>query len=151
MQRVVVGVDGSDSSRRALAWALAEAELRKASVDIVHAWEPPLIVGFGSLSGSAVELGGSPYEEQATLLLDEMIAAAATKELPAPIDAIAVRGSASRALLETAKGADLIVVGSRGRGGFAGLLLGSVSQQVVQHARCPVVVVPPPRDPSSES
>jgi nucleotide-binding universal stress UspA family protein len=146
MQRVVVGVDGSANSRRALAWALEEARLRNACLDVVHAWEPARIVGFGALAGGAVELGGSPHEEQATLLLDEMIAAASTEDLPTPIDAIAVRGSAAWALLETAKGADLIVVGSRGRGGFAGLLLGSVSQQVAQHAPCPVVIVPPPRD-----
>ena len=150
-QRVVVGVDGSDNSRRAFAWALEEAELRKASVDVVHAWDAPFIVGFGDLSGGAVELGGSRYEEQATLLLDEVIATATTKDLLTPINAITVHGSAAWALLETAKGADLIVVGSRGRGGFKDLLLGSVSQQVVQHAPCPVVVVPPTRDPPSES
>ena len=151
MQRVVVGVDGSENSRRALAWALDEARVRNACLDVVHAWEPPLVVGFGTLPSGGATLGGSPYEEQATLLLDRMIAAASTEELPFPVDAIAVHGSAARALLETAKGADLIVVGSRGRGGFAGLLLGSVSQQVVQHAPCPVVVVPPPRDPPSKS
>ena len=151
MQRVVVGVDGSENSRRALTWALDEARVRNACLDVVHAWEPPLVVGFGTLPRRGVTLGGSPYEEQATLLLDEMIAAASTEELPMPVDAIAVHGSAAWALLETAKGADLIVVGSRGRGGFAGLLLGSVSQQVVQHAPCPVVVVPPPRDSPSKS
>ena len=85
------------------------------------------------------------------MLLDLMIVALSTEELPFPIDAIAVHGSAASALLKTAKGADLIVVGSRGRGGFAGLLLGSVSQQVVQHAPCPVVVVPPPRDAPSKT
>ena len=146
MQRVVVGVDGSDNSRRALAWALDEACMRNACLDVVHAWEPPMVVGFGTLAGGGATLGGSTYEEQARLLLDRMIAGASTEEFSFPIDAIAVHGSAASTLLETAKGADLIVVGSRGRGGFAGLLLGSVSQQVVQHAPCPVVVVPPPRD-----
>ncbi len=144
MQRIVVGVDGSENSRRALEWALEEARLRKACINVVHAWEPSLMIGFGTLPDGATEYEGTAYDEAARSLLDEMIAAAHTKDLAAPIEKIAVRGSAAWALLETAKGADVIVVGSRGRGGFAGLLLGSVSQQVAQHAHCPVVIVPPP-------
>ena len=151
MQRVVVGVDGSENSRRALAWALDEALARNACLDVVHTWEPPRVVGFGTLASGGAILGRNPYEEQARLLLDLMIAGASAEELPIPIDAIAVHGSAATALLKTARGADLIVVGSRGRGGFAGLLLGSVSQQVVQHAPCPVVVVPPLRDAPAKS
>jgi len=144
MQRIIVGVDGSENSRRALVWAIDEARVRNACLDVVHAWEPPLVVGFGALPSGGATLEGSSYEERATLLLDLMIAGASNEELSFPIDAIAVHGSAASALIKTAKGADLIVVGSRGRGGFAGLLLGSVSQQVVQHAPCPAVVVPPP-------
>jgi nucleotide-binding universal stress UspA family protein len=143
MQRLVVGVDGSEHARRALEWALEEARLRDARLDVVYAWEPPLVVGFGTLAGGRTEPEGTSYENAARSLLDETVAAIRTEDRPA-IEKTVVHGSAARALLEAAKGADLIVVGSRGRGGFAGLLLGSVSQQVVQHAPCPVVIVPPP-------
>ena len=143
MERIVVGVDGSENSRRALDWALEEARLRQAAVDVVNAWEPPFIVGFGTPPMGETAYEGTAYEDAAQSVLDEMTAAAHTADLAGPIEKIAVRGAAAGALLEVAKGADMIVVGSRGRGGFAGLLLGSVSQQVAQHAQCPVVVVPP--------
>jgi nucleotide-binding universal stress UspA family protein len=146
MQRIVVGVDGSENSRRALKWALEEAGLRKASVDVVHAWEPPIVVGFGTLAGGRTEPEGTSYETAARRLLDELCSTIQTTDRSTPIEKLAVLGSAVSVLLEIAQGADLIVVGSRGRGGFAGLLLGSVSQQVTQHARCPVVVVPLPHE-----
>ena len=82
MQRVVVGVDGSENSRRALAWALDEARVRNACLDVVHTWEPPLVVGFGTLPSGGATLGGSPYEEQATLLLDLMIVARPPRSFP---------------------------------------------------------------------
>lgn len=138
MQRIVVGVDGSENARRALSWAVEEAQLRQAGVEAVHAWELPMYVGFGG----PVAIDPAPYEEGARALLDEEIAAVPVTGLPAPITEVVVRGSPAWALLEIAKTADLVVVGSRGRGGFAGLLLGSVSQQVAQHAECPVVIVP---------
>jgi nucleotide-binding universal stress UspA family protein len=144
MQRIVVGVDGSENSRLALDWAFAEAQLRHASVDVVHAWQPAFIVGFGGLPGGATGQEGAAYEEEAQRLLDEMTAGTHPTDPAMQVEKIAVRGSGAWALLEVAKGADLIVVGSRGRGGFAGLLLGSVSQQVAQHAECPVVIVPSP-------
>ena len=143
MQRIVVGVDGSEHSRRALEWAFDEARLRKASVEVINAWEPPFIVAYGTAPVSATAYEGTAYEDAAVSLIDEMISAAHPIDLEGRIEKIAVRGSAAWALLEVAKGADMIVVGSRGRGGFTGLLLGSVSHQVAQHAHCPVVVVPP--------
>ena len=148
MQRIVVGVDGSENSRHALDWAIAEARLREASVEVVNAWDVPFAVGFGFAPVSPSAYEGKAYEDAAVSLLDEMIAAAHPStiwpnDLKGRIEKIAVRGSAAWALLEVAKGAEMIVVGSRGRGGFTGLLLGSVSTQVAQHAHCPVVIVPP--------
>jgi nucleotide-binding universal stress UspA family protein len=153
MQRIVVGVDGSEHARRALSWAVEEARLRQAEIEAVHAWELPVHIGFGG----PIPIDPAPYEASARALLDEEIAAVPAADLPAPITPVpitpvpitpvpikkvAVRGSPAWTLLEAAKTADLVVVGSRGRGGFAGLLLGSVSQQVAQHAECPVVIVP---------
>jgi nucleotide-binding universal stress UspA family protein len=143
MQRIVVGVDGSEHSRHALDWAIAEARLREASVEVVNAWDVPFAVGFGFAPVSPSAYEGKAYEDAAVSLLDEMIAGAHHDDLEGRIEKIAVRGSAAWALLEVAKGAEMIVVGSRGRGGFTGLLLGSVSTQVAQHAQCPVVIVPP--------
>ena len=144
MQRIVVGVDGSENSRLALDWAVAEAQLRHASLEVVNAWQPAFIVGFGTMPGGAAVQEGQAYEEEAHRVLDEMTAGVHPADPSLPIEKLAVRGSGAWALLDVAKGADLIVVGSRGRGGFAGLLLGSVSQQVAQHAECPVVIVPSP-------
>jgi nucleotide-binding universal stress UspA family protein len=144
MQRIVVGVDGSENSRVALDWALAEAQLRHASVDVVNAWQPVFIVGFGGMPGGAAVQEDAAHEEEAHRVLDEMTAGTHPTDPAVTIDKVAVRGLSASALLEAAKGADLLVVGSRGRGGFAGLLLGSVSQQVAQHAECPVVIVPSP-------
>ncbi len=144
MQRIVVGVDGSENSRRALQWAFDEARLRGATIDVVHAWEPPSVVAYGGMSATGFVYDPTPYEEAGHQLLDDTIAAVNTKDAPA-VAKILVRGSAAPMILDIAKGADMVVVGSRGRGGFAGLLLGSVSQQVAQHAPCPAVIVPPPR------
>ena len=139
--RVVVGIDGSTGARNALRWAIADARLRGAVLDVVHAWHPPY-------------LGGHPYavpapdpdlyEGAARQVLHEAVAAEDTHGLAQPVQEIlTLAGSAASALLEASKGADLVVVGSRGLGGFGELLLGSVSHQVAHHATCPVVVVPP--------
>jgi nucleotide-binding universal stress UspA family protein len=140
MGRIVVGVDGSEHSRRALRWALEEADLRGASLEAVAAWSYPYLAGADAVATVAVD----PRELQATTAraLEEALEECAT---PAQRDAVkrtVVEDRPARALLDAANGADLLVVGSRGRGGFAGLLLGSVSSQCVHHASCPVVVVP---------
>ncbi len=139
MERIVVGIDGSENSRRALDWALDEARRRQAELDVVHVWfrYPPTMPYVPPSVDDSQTL-----EAAAVALLDRVVDEADQHDLPTPIVPILVDGSAAHMLVETAKGADLLVVGSRGRGGFAGLLLGSVSQQVVQHAPCPVVVVP---------
>jgi nucleotide-binding universal stress UspA family protein len=139
MQRIVVGVDGSVGSRRALQWAVDEARLRGASVECVHAWNLPFVAGYPY--GTPV-LEAAALEQDAERALHEIVAAIDTTGLAAPIEERVETGVASQVIVEAAKGADLLVVGSRGLGGFKGLLLGSVSHQVVQHAPCTVVVVP---------
>jgi nucleotide-binding universal stress UspA family protein len=139
MERIVVGVDGSETARAALDWALDEARLRNAAVDVVYAWH---MLYLHSYPDAGVDLHPGEFERDARQLLDGIIGGADTTGVAA-VEPILVCDGAARALLDTAKGADLLVVGSRGRGGFTGLLLGSVSQQVVHHAACPVVVIPP--------
>jgi nucleotide-binding universal stress UspA family protein len=136
-ERIVVGVDGSETARTALAWALDEARIRNATVEVVHGWHLPYLKGY-----PYEDLHPGKFEREAGLLLDRMIGGADTAGVPA-VERIIVCDAAARALLDMAKGADLLIVGSRGLGGFTGLLLGSVSQQVVHHAPCPVAVIPP--------
>lgn len=138
--RVVVGVDGSATARRALEWAVEEARCRRASLEVVQAWHMPYLVGLPYVGVSFDPRG---IEEEARAMLEASIASVDTTGLAAPIEPVLVNDGAATAILDTAKGADLVVVGSRGRGGFAGLLLGSVSSRVAQEATCPVVVVRP--------
>ena len=137
MNGIIVGVDGSKGGTEALAWAVSEARLRSSEIHAVYVWTypyygaPPLVPPLVDLEGIAA---------QAKALLNDAVA-----DVPADgvtIHAHLFEGSAARCLLEAGRDAELIVVGTRGRGGFAGLLLGSVSQQVASHAHCPVVVVP---------
>ena len=139
MEEIVVGVDGSDHARRALEWAAGEARLRGAKLVTVHAWHMPT-AAFSTYTASLIDPETFKRAAEETL-------AAATAAIEGTADGIVVErrvaeGPAAHVLLGQAERAKLLVVGSRGHGGFAGLLLGSVSQQVVHHARCPVVVVP---------
>lgn len=144
MERIVVGVDGSEGSAVALRWAIDDAHRRHATVDAVHAWLYPYM---GDVAGMAVSvLGEDEMQQSARAVLDGAIAAVGPTGDDVTINPVLVHGSAATALLQTATGAELLVVGSRGHGGFMGLLLGSVSQQCVHHAPCPVVVVPHPSD-----
>lgn len=141
MQRIVVGIDGSQGARRALEWAVAEAKIRNAHLVVVHAWLEPAVVAVGSV----VTAGGVEpdiFEESAERTMADVLGAVDTTGLPQGIESHVVAGAPARALLDAAEGADLVVVGSRGRGGFTGLLLGSVGQQVAHHASCPVVIIP---------
>jgi nucleotide-binding universal stress UspA family protein len=137
--RIVVGVDGSDGAAAALRWAVEEAELRQAALDAVTAWHIPYAAG-----SPAIGLVIDPEEERAYAAeqLEEVIGTLGARPR-VQVNRVVVEGGAARALIEAASGADLLVVGSRGRGGFKGLLLGSVSQQCIHHAPCPVVVVRP--------
>ena len=141
MQRIVVGIDGSQGARRALEWAVGEAKLRDAHLVVVHAWLEPAAVAVGSVitaGGVEPEL----FEETAGRTVADVLGAIDTAGLAQGIESHVVAGAPARALLDMAKDADMVVVGSRGLGGFAGLLLGSVSQQVAHHATCPVVIIP---------
>ncbi|WP_037364449.1 universal stress protein [Nakamurella lactea] len=138
-QRLVVGVDGSAGSRAAIEWAIAEAQLRGAELEVTAAWEFPYAWGEAAAwapggDGGLAEAAGA----EATALLDQIL------DGPQPdwLHVLTVEGPPARVLVERSADADLLVVGSRGRGGFATLLLGSVSMACVQHARCPVTVVP---------
>jgi nucleotide-binding universal stress UspA family protein len=134
--RIVVGIDRSDGARRALQWAVEEAALRDAAVEAIHVWEPPLTI--------STPLGVAPLDLHEDDVSEEMRAIQAVVDQVDPaVDVTYVAGSPAGALLVAAADADLLVVGTRGRGGFAGLLLGSVSQQVAHHAAVPVVIVPP--------
>jgi nucleotide-binding universal stress UspA family protein len=141
MQRIVVGIDGSQGARRALEWAVAEAKLRDAHLVVVHAWLEPAAVAVGSV----ITAGGAEpevFEDAAWRTVTELLAEVDTTGLPQGIETHVVAGAPARALLDASTDADLVVVGSRGHGGFTGLLLGSVSQQVAHHATCPVVIIP---------
>jgi nucleotide-binding universal stress UspA family protein len=138
-QTIVVGYDGSKHAERALQWAVDEAILRHARLRVVHAWLPPFVEGF-PYTGAAHE--PEAMEAAGRELLDGAVQSALTGvEQPPFVERVVVCGSPASTLLERSKDADLVVVGSRGLGGFRGLLLGSVSHQVVHHASCPVVVV----------
>ncbi len=138
--RIVVGVDGSAASRAALHWAAREARLRGAHLEVVHAWELPALVVAGD-GGAGVPVIAPGELEQAAEDLVRREAAAITAAQCLEVTASIVRGHPAHALIEAARGADLLVVGSRGHGGFVGMLMGSVSNHVVHHAGCPVVVV----------
>jgi nucleotide-binding universal stress UspA family protein len=137
--RIVVGVDGSEGSRNALRWALDEARLRQATVAAVHVWTPAFI---GSELVPAGDYDANENDRAGREVLESALASADTSGLASPVEPHVVSGSTAVALLEASQDANLLVVGSRGRGGFAGLLLGSVSDSVVHRANCPVVVVP---------
>jgi nucleotide-binding universal stress UspA family protein len=137
MSVVVVGIDGSDESMNALKFAATEAKFRHVPLRLVHAFTIPID---GTWTGGAV-VSPAPFEQVAHHLVDGALAAAGNDLAGIDVERIVEPGGAALAMLDHASKDDLIVVGSRGRGGFKGLLLGSVSQQVVLHARCPVVVV----------
>jgi nucleotide-binding universal stress UspA family protein len=131
--RVIVGVDGSDASRRALRWAADYAVAMKAPLEAVAIWEMPATYGWATSLEKA-----EPIQAAQTGL--ESVIAEVLSDTPA-VTATVARGHAALVLVEASKRADLLVVGSRGRGGFKGMLLGSVSQNCVAHAHCPVVVI----------
>jgi nucleotide-binding universal stress UspA family protein len=126
-----------------MAWAVREAELRDAVLEVAHVWGLPLAEGWNS----EWPTDEAWFRERARTLLEKLIAEfttggrTAVTPIPVPLESeVPAFG-----LVEQSEGADLLVVGSRGRGGFKGLLLGSVSAQCVQHATCPVVVVKVPK------
>jgi len=134
-RRIVVGVDGSSPSKRALRWAVQQAAATGAVVEAVICWRFPTVYGWEPAAVDR-ELGAV-----ARRMLAQAVTEVTAGNRPVEIREAAASGHAAEILLERARGADLLVVGNRGRGGFAGTLLGSVGQHCVQHAPCPVVVV----------
>lgn len=137
---IVVGVDGSPNARSAVQWAADEARLRHAALRVVCAWRPPLTARYPRY-GSNLSIGLMRHE--AMEALDETIHGIVDDNLTASIEVTrtVVAEAPALALLEMAKNAAMLVVGARGRGGFAGLFLGSVSETCVHHAPCPLVIV----------
>ena len=134
-RRIVVGVDGSVPSKAALAWAVKQARLTGATVEAVIAWELPATYGY-PVPVSDMDYGGLAAE-----VLAGAIAKVSSADEPVKIRSTVAEGSAARVLLDASAGAELLVVGSRGHGGFVEALLGSVGQHCVHHATCPVVVI----------
>jgi nucleotide-binding universal stress UspA family protein len=141
---IIVGVDHSAGAEEALRFAFEEAQLRRATLRAVHAWQFGYI-GAPGIEGSVPVLGAELSEHRAAA--DAALDATVRETIPDPggvtIERRVVEGAAAAVLVEESRGADLLVVGSRGHGGFAQLLLGSVSQQCAHHAECPVVIVRP--------
>jgi nucleotide-binding universal stress UspA family protein len=141
--RIVVGIDGSDGGRHALAWAVAEAARRGATLEAVHVWTPPVAVA--PLGAVALPGDEEAFEEAAHATIAALVAEVADQAATGgvTIEEVVVQGHATTVLLERAEAADLLVVGSRGHGAFLGLLLGSIAHQCLHHATGPVAVVPP--------
>jgi nucleotide-binding universal stress UspA family protein len=142
---IVVGVDGSDASQAALRWAATEAHRRGVGLQVVTCWSYPMLP-WGPyqppLSSQSFE---AEAREVADTAIDKMLG---PDRAGLDVQVTVLEGSASLRLLDFDQAADMIVVGSRGRGGFAGLLLGSVSQHLAEYARCPIVIIRPHDDAS---
>ena len=139
--RIVVGVEGSDGSRAALRWAIDEARVRSSTVVVVTAYLPtyvPAAPDYGYVPLDAPDL-----LDEVRKMQDEVVAEALARDggPPVPLEQQLLKGRAAETLITASQGASLLVVGNRGRGGFRGLLLGSVSQHTAHHAGCPVVIV----------
>ena len=142
-ERIVVGVDGSASSRRALGWATRQAKLTGALLDVVMAWEVPPTYRFDASSPHDLRLG-------AETILQEVVADVVGDAPGVDVRPSVVEGHPVPVLLNAAQGSSLLVVGSRGHGAFTGMLLGSVSHHCVTHATCPVTVVRDDRQQESD-
>jgi nucleotide-binding universal stress UspA family protein len=132
---VVVGVDGSPESRSALRWAARIADAIDARLEVLLAWEFVPSYGWGAVPPPPIP--HAELENQLAKIVTEVFEG----KVPSGLISRVVEGSAASSLVAESKNAQLVVVGSRGHGGFAGLLLGSVSAKVAEHAACPVLVV----------
>jgi nucleotide-binding universal stress UspA family protein len=136
--RIVAGVDGSDSSLSALRWAIRQAGLTGAAVDAVAAWHYP-VSSYGYVPvGDAADYDFQKITEK---VLSDAISGSLKPGSDVRVRSHAIEGHAAQVLIDASDGADLLVVGSRGHGGFTEALLGSVSQHCVHYAHCPVVVI----------
>jgi nucleotide-binding universal stress UspA family protein len=136
--RIVVGVDGSEGSKDALRWAARQAGFTGATLEVVTGWEYPAFYGWAPAIPDDLDYGEFAARAQAETL-DEVFGT----DRPAGLETRVVSGHPALAVVEASEGAELLVVGSRGYGGFADALLGSVSTYCVHHAHCPVTVIRP--------
>lgn len=136
--RIVVGVDGSAGSKQALGWAARQAGLTGAVLEVITAWDYPATYGW--VPAPPEDYALADFAEKA---LSETIAEVLGADAPASLRRRVVRGHPAQVLVEASEGAELLVVGSRGYGGFADALLGSVSTYAVHHAHGPVTVIRP--------
>jgi len=142
MKTIVVGVDGSAPAQRALEFAAEEAILRGGRLRVVCAWQISPDVYGGGFAPALDQEALDAFREHAQTVVRDALESVTRLHPTLEADGTTPEGQPAERLLEEAQQATLIVVGNRGRGGFSSLLLGSVSQQVVHHAPCPVVVVP---------
>ena len=141
---IVVGFDGSGNSRNALTWAFEEAKLRDGQIRLITAWSKPPLSWFPAvLETAAGEIVAEDSPEQMAQTLQADALKTAEDEGVAATGQVVHSDSPASALVDAAKDADLVVVGSRGHGGFPGLHVGSVATQVITHAPCPVLIVRP--------
>ena len=138
-----MGVDGSEASKHALRWAVDEARLREARVVAVHAWKEPVLPALPVPRSdpqyvALVVKFQAAAEELVRKMVKDVVGRRGSVDVE--VEAAAIEGPVVQVLVDAASGAELLVVGSRGDGGFVGLLLGSVSHQCVSHAACPVLV-----------
>lgn len=140
VRRIVVGVDGSESARKALKWAVAEADAWGAEITAVAA--VPMASGAGALAWLPAAVDRDQVLADVRAGLDQAVSEAVKDHPGVTVRRHALDGNAAQLMAEFSTAVDLVVVGSRGRGGFSGLLLGSTSQGVLSHAACPVMVVP---------
>jgi nucleotide-binding universal stress UspA family protein len=133
--RVIVGVDGSPPSKQALRWAAHFATSVGARVEAVSAWDYPATYGWAAWPQEWDPAADA--QKALTSTVDEVFGT----QRPAGLELTVRQGAAAGVLLSEAKGALMVIVGSRGHGGFVGMLLGSVSAKVAEHAACPVLVV----------
>jgi len=138
--RIVVGVDGSPGSKLALTWAARLAALEGRDIDVITAWDFPTSLGWGAAVPDQFSVKQS-MEKAAVQSVDDVFG----PDRPPGLRVITQEGHPAHALIERSVEAFMVVVGSRGHGGFAGLLLGSVSARVAEHAHCPVLVVHQPK------
>jgi nucleotide-binding universal stress UspA family protein len=146
--RIVVGIDDSEQAAAALRWALAEGVIRQATVEVVHAWSPPLsALPFGATL--VIPVDEAAIDSAARASVDDLVDAALAEmdEQPPEVQRTVLPGGPSVTLVEVSDDADMLVVGSHGRSGLSRLMLGSVAMACVNHASCPVVVV---RSPSGD-
>jgi nucleotide-binding universal stress UspA family protein len=149
MSTIIVGIDGSAGSVKALRFAIEEARLHDSEVKAVNAWHIPLIVYEAGWAPTPVDLG--EYPKFAQKALDKTLESAGAATSGVSVTTVVRKGQAADVLCSEAHDADLLVVGSRGLGGFKGMLLGSVSQQCAHHAPCPVVIIPGDSEESEQA